>query len=162
MFCSVSSETDIQIVVNLASEIWTEHYTAIIGAEQVEYMLKHFHAQENIIEQIQQQNYLYFLIKSEQRMIGYFAFKMSDNELFLSKIYILSNQRGSGIGKAAFEFIKDIASNNNISKISLTVNKHNNDSIAAYAKLGFIKIGEKCVDIGQGYKMDDFVMQLDL
>ncbi len=160
MFYRVSTNHEIDEVVNIARNIWTEHYSPIIGIEQVEYMLNNFHSKDAISGEISEDNYLYFLIKKNKRVLGYIGLQVRSDELFLSKLYILSSERGLGIGKAAMQFIRELAQKNDASKISLTVNKNNSDSIAAYYKLGFIKTGEICVDIGAGYKMDDFQMEL--
>jgi len=44
MFQAALTTKDINIVVEIAQEIWPEHYTPIIGLEQVEYMLNNFHS----------------------------------------------------------------------------------------------------------------------
>ncbi len=160
MFHRVSTDNDISEVLKLARIIWIEHYTPIVGIEQVEYMLSNFHSREVISEEIGQQKYMYFLIKDNSKIIGYFGVQIKGDVLFLSKIYILSSVRGQGIGRAAMNFIKKLAQKNHVGKISLTVNRNNKGSIAAYYKMGFIKTGEVCVDIGEGYKMDDFSMDL--
>ncbi|MFB3059527.1 MAG: GNAT family N-acetyltransferase, partial [Gammaproteobacteria bacterium] len=88
--------------------------------------------------------------------------QLKGDYLFLSKIYIQSSERGNGVGKASMNFIKDLAQKNKMNRISLTVNKNNTESIAAYYRLGFIKTGDICVDIGGGYEMDDIQMELNL
>ena len=162
MFHSVSTDNDISEVVKLARSIWIEHYTPIVGIEQVEYMLSKFHSRDVISEEIGKQKYRYFLIKDNSIIIGYFGVQIKADVLFLSKIYISSSDRGKGIGRTAMNFIKKLAQKNQVGKISLTVNRNNKGSIAAYYKMGFIKTGEICVDIGKGYKMDDFKMELML
>ncbi|MFT6925640.1 MAG: RimJ/RimL family protein N-acetyltransferase [Psychromonas sp.] len=160
MFYRVKTDQDIDQVIDLAWCIWPEHYTSIIGAEQVEYMLNHFHSKAQIAQQINADHYLYFLIKKDSEAVGYIGLKIQADALFLSKIYILASERGTGIGRVAMEHIKNVARQNNLSKISLTVNKYNKNTIKAYCKFGFIKTGELCADIGGGYKMDDFQMEL--
>lgn len=162
MFQSIQSNKEIALLVDLATEIWHEHYTAIIGKEQVEYMLQHFHSAEKIAQQISHQNYFYYLIQVDEQPVGYIGVQVKDGELFLSKIYLLASQRGKGLAKQAMAFIKEFAIEQGLAKISLTVNKYNSNTIAAYGKMGFVKTGEICVDIGQGYKMDDFTMELML
>ena len=162
MFHKVSTSSEIVEVVNIASEIWREHYPPIIGIEQVEYMLELYHSKDAITLELSQDNYAYYLIKKNNKVIGYIGIQLKQDNLFLSKIYILSSERGTGVGKASMRFIKDLAQKNNINRISLTVNKNNTDSIAAYYRLGFIKTGDVCVDIGGGYEMDDFRMELNL
>ena len=44
----VTTQAQIVQVATLAEEIWREHYTPIIGAAQVDYMLEHFCNEEQI------------------------------------------------------------------------------------------------------------------
>lgn len=162
MFKAVKTEQDINKVVELAHLIWTEHYTPIIGVEQVEYMLTHFHSKSEISKQISQQNYHFFLIISDDKAVGYCGFQLQENDLFLSKLYVLSSERGKGFGKLATDFIIQSARDNNKDKVYLTVNKYNHGSINAYYKIGFKKVKELCVDIGGGYQMDDYQLELTL
>lgn len=162
MFQAALTTKDINIVVEIAQEIWPEHYTPIIGLEQVEYMLNNFHSSGVIEKQITQENYRYFIITHNNINVGYIGVQITTDQLFLSKIYLRSSVRGLGIGKKSMLFIKELAQENNLSKISLTVNKENKNTIAAYYKLGFVKTGEICADIGRGFVMDDLKMELTL
>ena len=162
MFHIVSTSNEINEVVKIARDIWREYYPPIIGIDQVEYMLENYHSKDAITIEITRDNYAYYLIKVKNRIIGYIGIQLKGDDLFLSKIYIRSSERGNGIGKASLNFIKDLALENNINRISLTVNKNNSGSIAAYYRLGFIKTGDICVDIGGGYKMDDIQMELSI
>lgn len=162
MYEAVTADAQIDEVIQLAREIWTEHYTPIIGPEQVEYMLNTYHSREAIAREIRENNYQYYLIRKNDIAIGYIGFRIDRGELFLSKIYVHSSQRGLGTGRAAMEFIKGIAREQGAATIHLTVNRFNSDTIAAYEKFGFIKTGEVCNDIGQGFFMDDYTMELKL
>jgi diamine N-acetyltransferase len=68
-FKLVEDVKEIEKVASLAREIWTEHYTPIIGQEQVEYMLENFQSAGAIKEQIQT-GVLYYLLSNLNR-IGY-------------------------------------------------------------------------------------------
>jgi len=160
MFHRVSTDDDIGEVVKIARNIWIEHYTPIVGIEQVEYMLCNFHTKDVISKEISQHKYMYYLIKDKNRVIGYLGILIKSDDLFLSKLYILSSARGLGVGRAAMNFIKKLAQKNHVGKITLTVNRNNTGSIAAYYKLGFAKTGEVIIDIGEGYKMDDYKMEM--
>ncbi len=46
MIIEVRNEDQIDIVESLANEIWTEHYTPIIGKDQVKYMLDKFQSKD--------------------------------------------------------------------------------------------------------------------
>ena len=158
MFVEVLTEKQIELVVSLAKEIWTEHYIPIIGKEQVDYMLDRFQSKESISDQIRS-GFLYFLVKEDKQFIGYIGVQQKGDELFLSKIYIKSSERGKGHGKKAIQFIERLAKEKGVRKIALTVNKNNRGAIKAYEKLGFKNLGSLIQEIGNGFIMDDFRME---
>jgi ribosomal protein S18 acetylase RimI-like enzyme len=145
----------------LGKEIWEEHYTPIIGVEQVEYMLNKFQSEAAIENQIKE-GYQYSTVYFDGVPVGYLSIIQKENSLFLSKIYVLSSERGKGIGKFILNFIEQKAIRLKRSSISLTVNINNTNSIKAYEKMGFVKIGELVADIGNGFVMDDFLFEKKL
>jgi RimJ/RimL family protein N-acetyltransferase len=157
-FIQVSTGNQIETVESLAREIWTEHYTPIIGKGQVDYMLDRFQTKEAISEQLRE-GFLYFLIETGGESIGYTAVKPKGYELFLSKIYIRSSSRAKGYGRKALRFIESLAAEKGLRKIFLTVNKNNSLSIKAYEKLGFKNLGPVVQEIGGGFVMDDYRME---
>jgi len=161
MFIEVLTEEQIEIVESLAKEIWTEHYVPIIGKEQVDYMLDRFQSKQSISDQIRS-GFLYFLIKEDNQFIGYIGVQPKGDELFLSKIYIRSSERGKGLGKKAVQFIERVGKEKGLRKIALTVNKNNSDAIKAYEKLGFKNLGPVIQEIGGGFIMDDYRMEKTL
>ena len=154
----VISGADLRLVEKLAENIWTEHYTPIIGSEQVSYMLKNFQSVATMREQIKD-GMVYYLIFNSSEAIGYLAIKKNVDEIFLSKIYILADKRGQGFGKEAMTFVESMTRDLNFNVLSLTVNKNNNIALRAYEKLGFVNHGPLETDIGEGYIMDDFLMR---
>ncbi len=155
----VYKKDDIQIVAKLAYEIWNEHYTPIIGQNQVSYMIDKFQSFDAVSAQIKGNDYEYYIINHAFEPSGYIGIKPSGDELFLSKFYIVSTKRGKGLGKKGFEFIISRAKDLGLKTISLTVNKENTNSIKAYAKMGFKNFGPIVADIGEGFIMDDFLMK---
>ncbi|MBZ0189319.1 MAG: GNAT family N-acetyltransferase, partial [Candidatus Obscuribacterales bacterium] len=158
MFVEVSTAEHAAAVAGLAEEIWTEHYTPIIGRDQVEYMLEKFQSEDAVCMQIRN-GYRYFLISEEGRFIGYFAVEPRGRELFLSKIYLRADLRRKGHGRKAIRFLETLAREGGFEKIALTVNKNNKGSIAAYEKIGFRNLGPLLQDIGGGFVMDDYRME---
>ena len=57
-------------------------------------------------------------------------------------------------------FLKDICRERGISAIWLTCNKHNNNTLAIYDHLGFKIIDTQVADIGNGFVMDDYILEL--
>lgn len=153
---------DLGTITALARIIWTDHYTPIIGADQVAYMLRTVHSRERIRSEIESGSVEYYLIAAGGAEIGYFACKPEPESLFLSKLYILASARGKGAGAAALGFLRARAAALGLGTIRLTVNRHNTGSIAAYERIGFRKTGDVTADIGNGYVMDDHAMELAL
>lgn len=151
---------EIEPLCRLAWDIWTEHYTPIIGSPQVEYMLKKYQSPE-AVRQYLKQGYKCYFILYDKAIAGYFMYK-TDKDMFLSKLYVEKNYRGRGCAAAAIDFLKKECRKKGIGRIWLTVNKNNTGSIAAYKKLGF-NICDQCkTDIGGGFFMDDYIMELIL
>ena len=161
-FLKVQDKKQITIIAALAREIWQEAFTPIIGSAQVEYMLATFQSVDSISQQISNEGYQYFQLKNASLTIGYISFIIHDNELFLSKIYILSEYRNQGFGKQTIDFIEQQAVKANAGQISLTVNKYNTNAIISYLKMGFINKGAIIKDIGGGFIMDDYRMVKDI
>jgi len=159
---SVQSPTEIQAVTDLAFTIWNEYYTPIIGLEQVNYMIKTFQSAEAIEKQIKSENQEYYLIYHLAEPAGYISIKLSENDLFLSKFYVIREKRGTGLGKTGLNFIKCRAKELGANAVTLTVNKNNTSSIKAYNKMGFKNTGSVVADIGAGFVMDDYTMRLDI
>ncbi|GET26427.1 GNAT family N-acetyltransferase [Prolixibacter sp. NT017] len=158
----VTNPHSIELVARLAEEIWNEHYVPIIGQEQVDYMIGKYQSVPAITNQIDNEGYIYFLIYAQEKAVGYVGIQIRDKELFLSKYYVHSSQRGRGYGKEALEFIRQYAVERGLKGISLTVNKFNSNSIAAYERMGFLNLGPTVADIGNGFIMDDYKMRLPL
>jgi len=159
-FKRVLSEEEIAEVARLAREIWQEHYVPIIGRAQVDYMLEKFQSTGAISRQIAQQ-YEYYLVLDRAQSAGYVGLVPDPpgSELFLSKIYIRKELRGGGLGKEALEFVEELCRRRGIRTIRLTVNKNNARSISWYHKRGFVNAGPTVQDIGEGFVMDDFIME---
>ena len=154
----VKDQSTIEVVAALADEIWRQHYTSIIGTEQVNYMLDKFQSAAAISEQIGKGAYYYILYCNENPS-GYFSYYLEEDHLFLSKIYVKESERGKGFGREMMKFIVDEVLLKEKKSISLTVNKNNDKSIAAYQKMGFKIIKPLVMDIGGGFVMDDYYME---
>ena len=158
---TVHTRPNITIVADLAQTIWTEHYTPIIGLDQVNYMLNKFQSVMAVKDQVDK-GITYCLLQFQDNYVGYFSFSVNEDFLFLSKLYVLKSARGNGIAKAALSFIEGKVQELGLKKIRLTVNKYNSNSIVAYQKMGFVNVGSIVQDIGNGYVMDDYVLEKNI
>jgi len=158
-FAKVKDKGQISRVAQLAKAIWEEYYPAIISQEQIAHMIIAFQSPVAIDSQIME-GMQYYLTVTDGEEIGYLAYTAEqENTLFLSKIYIKRDFRSKGKGREVFEFITQQARNNRCKKIWLTVNKHNKAAIDIYLKTGFSITESVKKDIGNGFYMDDYVME---
>ena len=159
-FKAIKTEEQAAAAAEIADIIWREHYAGIISAEQIDYMLKN-QSREAILTQIKG-TYSYYLIKCGDIPLGYAALDRGeklDKLMFISKIYVLREYRASGIGRAVIDFFAEIAAAEGFDGLFLHVNKHN-PSVEAYKKLGFSVKYPMTTQIGGGYIMDDYCMEL--
>lgn len=156
--------TNIELVYSLsavADDIWREHYTPIIGEAQVDYMLEKFLSPDALVEQINS-GYEYFLFSYEYTFAGFAGIHEEDGKLFLSKLYVHEEFRGKGIASHMFKQFIEICKERNLSKIWLTCNRHNTNTLAVYEHLGFQTVREEATDIGNGFVMDDYILEYDM
>ena len=160
-FKEVKTASDIEKSAALAKEIWTEYYTDLLPKGQAAYMIEKFQSTSAMAKQIKE-GHNYYLILQENQEMGYLDFIMKGDECFISKIYLLKNARGKGLGKEALNFIESKAKVHRASKLGLTVNKYNSQAINAYLRADFQNVGPVQFDIGNGYIMDDYKMEKQL
>ncbi len=153
-------EEEIPALAAMAKEIWEEHFTPIIGSAQVAYMLDKFQSAHAIREAIQKEGYQYYFFCLDDEAVGYLGIvPKEDGSLFLSKIYLKKAYRGRKIARAGIEFLAALCREKGLNKIWLTCNRENKNSVAAYQKMGFVIAYEQDADIGNGFVMNDYIME---
>lgn len=145
----------------MASEIWHDHYDPIIGRAQVDYMIERFLSEGAIVWQLAH-GYRYYFVMAAGRKVGFFAYCLREDALYLSKLYLRRSERGKGYSRAILGHLIDRARQSGLPAIELNVNKHNESSIAVYEHLGFRRIRAEKNDIGAGYYMDDYVYWVEV
>lgn len=158
-----AQKSDISIIRELAQKSWEKAYSEILSQEQIEYMLGNMYSEKEISAQMENPNYHYFLISEEEQPLGFIGFEhhYEKSTTKLHRIYLLEEAKGKGLGKAAIDFLKTQTKNCKDNRIILNVNK-NNIARTIYEKLGFQVYDEGVFDIGNGFVMDDFLMEFHL
>lgn len=142
----------------IAKEIFIDHFKDIIGVKQAEYMVENFLSKKAIEEELAQGT-VFKLCEEENEYVAFSEYKIENDYLFLSKLYVLKTQRGKGIAKALLNDAIEYARSNNLKSIRLTVNKYNYNTIEIYKHWGFEIIDSFVKEIGNGYVMDDYYME---
>ena len=144
----VTNEELVLSVSAMAEEIWHEYYDKLIGTQQVDY--------------ISEEDYEYFLISYDYTFAGFAAIQEKNGSLFLSKLYVHEDFRKKHISSEMIRKFIELCKLRNLEKIWLTVNKRNFRSIDVYKHFGFETVRKECNDIGEGYVMDDYIMELSV
>ncbi|MBR2284260.1 MAG: GNAT family N-acetyltransferase [Ruminococcus sp.] len=154
---------ELRSIAQLADSIWHECFVGIISEGQIDYMVDKFQSLEAMTEQIENQGYYYLAVRDGGELCGYIALKPEkDNRLFLSKLYLRSDKRGLGIGRAMLGRVFEEAAALGKDTVYLTVNKHNDHAVNVYKAAGFYEADTAVTDIGGGYVMDDYIMEYRL
>ncbi|MGD8587297.1 MAG: GNAT family N-acetyltransferase [Chromatiales bacterium] len=159
----VTETEQVAAVARLAELIWREHFTSIIGADQVAYMLEKFQSSRAIASQLTS-GIEYYMAEVDGNQVGYTAIMpdRSNGRMMISKLYVRREQRGGGVGSGVLKFIESECARRGFTTLWLTVNRFNDGPIRWYLRQGFRKVDEVKKDIGGGFYMDDYIMQKNL
>ena len=155
---------DIPAIRQLASDTWPNAYGHILSAEQIAYMLELFYSTESLQQQMLAQHVSFLLLEDDNKPVGFasFAAKAGDEKIYhLHKLYVLDEMQGTGAGKALLQAVAAQCSDSGASRLRLNVNRHNK-ALHFYIKQGFAIAGQEDIDIGNGYFMNDFIMEKEL
>ena len=160
-FISVTTDKEITQLAEIADEIWHEYWPGSLGNEQVDYMVEKFQSVSAITKDIRENAYEYWFLKAEGKIVGYTGGheEKESGRYFISKIYLFDTERGRGYASQTIKHYEMICLKRGLSAMYLTVNKYNDLAIRAYDAKGFEVVRSTVTDIGQGFVMDDFVME---
>lgn len=154
---------DLPVIQKLAFEIWPSAYLEILGRKQLNYMLEKFYSLHSLEHQFTVLNHRFILAVKNEIPVGFASFSAhEDPSVFhLNKIYVLPEQQGKNIGKIIIDYIVTDIKKTGAKALQLNVNRKNK-ALHFYEKQGFIIIRKEDIDIGSGYFMNDYVMELPL
>ena len=148
----------------LAAVIWHAHYPGIIAREQIDYMLARMYSLETLRDELQTHGIRYERLLMNDVLVGFAAYgPAADPESWkLHKLYLLPEQHGRGLGSQLLRHCETQTHSLGARRLLLNVNKRNTKAIAAYQRNGYTVSDSVCLDIGDGFVMDDFVMAKSL
>ncbi|QIL39336.1 GNAT family N-acetyltransferase [Pedobacter sp. HDW13] len=155
-----AKEQDIEIIRDIAAATWPSTYLDIIGQAQIDYMLDKMYNQGELLKQLME-GHIFLIAEEGENQYGFAGYSIIGHEeriYKLHKLYVLPSAHGKGVGKIlineVFNQIKDAGG----TALQLNVNKHNKAK-DFYLKGGFTIKESVKLDIGEGYVMDDYVME---
>jgi ribosomal protein S18 acetylase RimI-like enzyme len=152
---------DIPLIRDMAYKIWPQTYGSILSQEQIDYMLNLFYSEKGLHEQMEN-NVEFIIVYDGVHPVGFASFGLTEPQVYkLHKIYVLPSQQGRGTGRFIIEQLEKAMKLKGAVSLQLNVNRQNNAK-SFYEKLGFTVIKEEDIDIGNGYFMNDYVMEKKL
>ena len=152
---------NIPAIQNIVSQTWPVAYTGILGEEQVDYKLQQFYSMSSLTDQFKNNHY-FFLALKENLPIGFASFSNVYHNIYkLQKLYVLPAEQKTGAGKALLQKVEKEAKNMGAAKLRLNVNRKNNAK-NFYEKNGFAITRQEDINIGNGFFMNDYIMEKDL
>lgn len=150
---------DIAIIREIATITWPVAYGSYISKAQLDYMLDMMYSDNSLLEQINK-GHQFYIAEHNSTPIGFASVsKEEDNTCKLNKLYVLPTAQKTGAGKALLQKTINYATSHSASCLFLQVNKQNNAQ-HFYSKHGFIVREASILEIGGGYLMDDYIMEL--
>jgi ribosomal protein S18 acetylase RimI-like enzyme len=151
---------DIPLIRQLTFAIWPQTYSSVISKEQIDYMLEMMYNPTTLQKQIEEEGCTFIIVYDDKEPVAFASYNETEPQLWkLNKIYILSSQQGKGTGKFIINYIVAEIKAKHAKALQLQVNRENKAK-DFYEKLGFKIIKPANFDIGNGYFMNDYVMEL--
>ena len=154
-----ASVSDIPLIQQLNLQVWPQTYSAILSKVQIDYMLEMMYSEPALKKQMTTDACRFVIIYNDNRPVGFASFGKEENTTWkLHKIYVLPDQQGKGTGKFLLNYIIEKIKEEAATTLILQVNRFNKAK-EFYERLGFTVIKIADFDIGNGYYMNDYVME---
>src|SRR6478735_2016991 len=156
-----ASPADINDIRRIAHATWPSAYGELLAKEQLDYMLGLMYSETSLQEQMNK-GHQFFMAQLDKQSFGFASVSAEgDGSFKLNKLYVTPITQKTGAGKALLDEVISYAKQNNGSRLFLQVKRENNAK-GFYEKHGFVITGELDLDIGNGYFMNDYIMELSL
>lgn len=156
-----ANTAQLSIIRDLAYRIWPATYGEILSEAQLKFMLDKFY-DIDFLENLRINGQHFLLLEENAVFLGYASYELNyenSNKTKIQKIYVLPETQGKGLGRRLMDFIKNKASENDNDGLLLNVNRYNN-ALGFYEKYGYTIKETVDIEIGNGYLMEDYVMEL--
>ncbi len=153
----------VSVIRELAEKTWPHTFADILKPEQIRYMLDWMYDEGTLRDQVQS-GHLFYVLKEFNTPKGFIGLEPNYPDadyLRVHKFYLLPDSQGKGWGRQLLNHAIDVAFDLDLKRLHLNVNRYNN-AVEFYKHVGFEIIGVEDIEIGKGYLMEDYIMELIL
>lgn len=154
---------DIAIISDLAEKIWPQTYSDYISEEQLRFMLNKMYNKAELLGQLES-GHVFILASENGKDVAFAGFSVINpptQAYKLHKLYVLPEMHGKGVGKILINEVVNLAVRAGGKTLQLNVNR-NNTAKHFYLKIGFSIKETVDLDIGNGFFMNDYIMELPI
>lgn len=156
-----ATKADIPLIRELTFKVWPQTYSSIISKEQIDFMLDMMYSKTSLQQQMTEGCHFIIALDNTEP-IGFASYHKTEPSVFkLDKIYVLPSQQGKGTGKFVIDYIINEIQQCGAASLQLQVNRYNK-ARSFYEKFGLIVIKEADFNIGNGFFINDYVMEKKL
>lgn len=156
-----ASFNDIPFIQDIAYKTWPVAYSKILSPEQLAYMLDLIYSTTALEKQMHDNQHFLLAIKN-YTSIGFAAFSLGNVDICkLQKLYVLPNIQKTGAGKTLLHTVEAMVKSSGAKRLQLNVNRQNK-ALTFYQANGFTILHEADIDIGNGFYMNDYIMEKQL
>lgn len=157
----IATANDFKTIEQIARQTWPVAYGSFISAAQLNYMLDAFYSEETLLKNLTEKNHHFLLYKEDGEALGFASYEHHYKDELVTrihKLYLLPDTQGKGIGRKLIDEIARLAKEAQMERLSLNVNRYNKAQYF-YLNCGFEIVKEEDIEIGNGYLMEDYVME---
>lgn len=151
---------DLPTIRTLAEQTWPAAYSDMLSAEQLAYMLEMMYNKGELMRQLAK-GHTFLIASAINEDVGFAAFSLADKGIqtfHLHKLYVLPKMQGKGVGLMLMNEVISQVKAEDGRFLQLNVNRANK-ALAFYQKAGFEIKESVDLDIGNGFFMNDYVME---
>lgn len=152
---------ELRLVRDVAAVVWPVTFGEILSPEQIAYMMEMMYAPA-VMDREYDSGIRFHGVFDGNRPVGYLVWGVCDGHpgtAKLHKCYLLPEYQGRGLGSMMLGEVKIYAAAEGFSRVRLNVNRHNAKAIRAYLRNGFVTVETVDNPIGNGFFMNDYVME---
>ena len=164
MFIRLASLADIPVIRQLAEVVFPHTYREILSPEQLDYMMEWMYGIGSLHRQIADEGHVYQLAFDGDEPVGYVSVQPESDDVYhLQKIYVLPSRQHAGCGRQLFDAALSYAKSVHPAPCSVRLNvNRQNSAIGFYEKMGMKIVEQGDFPIGNGFYMNDYIMQIDI
>lgn len=161
-----ATEQDLPVIRDIAYRTWPATFGEILSPAQIDYMLNMMYGLDALRAQIEDKNHVFLLAQEtdSNEYLGFISYEFDykdQSKTKIHKIYLLPASQGKGVGRLLIDKVAVLAMERNNPSLSLNVNKYNK-AIQFYERMGFATVDTETIDIGEGFLMEDYIMEKPL